>query len=64
MQPDGFQYCVGCGQASIPLCAHKWQEKEYSNIMAEHLGGKREVGTYAVLKCTVCGDLKEFKAHV
>jgi hypothetical protein len=65
---DGYQYCIKC-QKAFPV-EHKclWEEVETRTVTTEDLrhpdSEKRVTAEIKILKCHVCGDLKEFRISV
>jgi hypothetical protein len=61
---DGFQYCEECGTATKPSpvpCDHKWVEIATTKKINDR---NRVIGFISKLRCSKCGELKEFRINV
>lgn len=66
IQEDGFQYCMKCGIARKPEvqvigCQHQWEIFSKDVILGRM---DRIAGELFVLRCSKCGDVKEFRTQV
>lgn len=67
---DGYQYCEHCGVAKLinknNECQHKWEKDSSSKIltMNNSTGEKNETGSIYILRCKLCGNMKEFKSEL
>jgi hypothetical protein len=63
VQPDGYQYCQGCGRAVVAPktppnpCQHEWKLIERVTL-SDYLTNQ-QTGTIRVLQCNKCGDMKD-----
>ena len=68
IQPDGFQYCFGCGKAKRDphICSegHIWENRggtyletlNYSS--GRYISGRKVENRLTPQKCSVCGELR------
>jgi predicted RNA-binding Zn-ribbon protein involved in translation (DUF1610 family) len=60
-----MQYCEKCGAARSIRCAHNWEKDSNYDIFATGAMGERLVKKkVTVLRCTKCGELKEFAVGI
>jgi len=68
---DGYQYCIKCQKAFPVNHTCFWEEVETRKItvtdppnIAHPEGFNRTVTEVKILKCHICGDLKEFRIGI